>query len=71
MNEHYESIRSKSTCPECGGTDMGITYLYESGGAVKKHGKILGMDSYTGLGNLLMITCRACGFVAKSFVIAR
>jgi len=69
MNEHYEKIKSNTTCAECGGKDMGFTYLYDQGGIVKKQGTVLGMLSYTGLGDMLMITCRTCGFVAKSFVI--
>jgi len=69
MNEHYENIKNKTVCPECGGKDMGFTYLYDKGGAVKKKGKMLGMDAFTGIGNMLMITCRGCGMVAKSFAI--
>lgn len=71
MNEFYENIRSKTECSECGGKDMGITYIFEGSGAVKKQGTLLGMASYTGVGNLLMITCRKCGFVAKSFLVGR
>ncbi|MBL8021677.1 MAG: hypothetical protein JNM27_18540 [Leptospirales bacterium] len=71
MNEFYENIRSKSECSECGGKDMGITYVYEAGGIVKNQGTLLGMKSYTGVGNLLLIACRKCGFVAKSFLIGR
>ncbi|HLP13245.1 MAG TPA: hypothetical protein VK177_15015 [Flavobacteriales bacterium] len=71
MTEHYENIRSKTICPECQGNDMGITYLWEKSGTVKKQGTVLGMNSFTGLGNLLMITCRKCGCVAKSFVVSK
>ena len=71
MTEHYENIRSKTVCTECGNNDMAISYLYESGGIVKKHSKVLGMSAFTGLGNVLMIVCRKCGFIAKSFAIAK
>lgn len=71
MNEHYEAIRAKTECSECGGKDMGIVHMYEKSGIVKKKGTALGMDSYTGLGNVLMIACRGCGFIAKSFLINR
>ncbi|HEY1039868.1 MAG TPA: hypothetical protein VGF30_10710 [Bacteroidia bacterium] len=71
MTEFYESIKSKTICTECGGNDMGFTYLYEGSGEVKKQTKVLGMIAYQGIGNMLMITCRKCGMVAKSFVIAK
>jgi hypothetical protein len=71
MNEHYETIRSKTVCTECGGNDMDISYLYDGSGAVKKRKTALGMTGYTGSGNMLMIVCKNCGFLAKSFVIAR
>ena len=71
MTEHYENIKNKTVCTECGGKEMGIGYLYEKSGTVKKHSKVLGMDAFTGNANMLMILCNKCGFVAKSFVIAK
>lgn len=71
MNEHYENIKSKTVCTECNGKEMHIAYLYEGTGIIKKPGKTLGITSYTGAGNMLMIVCKSCGFVAKSFAIGK
>lgn len=71
MTEFYEKIKEKTVCTECNGKDLGFTYLYESSGTVKKHSKVLGMNAYSGIGNMLMITCRTCGFVVKSFLISK
>lgn len=71
MNEFYENVAAKSNCSECGKQDMGIAYVYESGGLVKKPGEALGIKAYIGAGNMLIIVCKACGFVEKSFVIAK
>lgn len=71
MTEHYENIRAKTVCTECGGNDMAISYLYESSGIMKKQSKVLGMSTYVGLGNMLMIVCRKCGYINKSFAIAK
>ncbi|HNL66959.1 MAG TPA: hypothetical protein PKK76_00455 [Leptospiraceae bacterium] len=50
---------------------MAFGYLFEGTGAVKKKGSLLGLDAFSGVGNMIMIVCQGCGFVAKSFVIAR
>jgi len=68
---NYDEIAKKTVCSECGGNDMGITFIYDNSGALKKKGSLLGMDSYSAIGNVLNITCRGCGFIAKSFAVAR
>jgi len=50
---------------------MGFAYLYEGNGAVKKRGTMLGLETYVTAGNMLMIFCTSCGFVAKSFLIEK
>ena len=67
----YEEVKNKTECSECGNKDMGIAYVHDNKGAVKKKGKTLGMDSFTPTGNLLLIMCKQCGFVAKSFGVPR
>ncbi|MDP2385731.1 MAG: hypothetical protein Q8M29_05135 [Bacteroidota bacterium] len=71
MTEHYENIKNKTVCTECGGKEMGFAYLYEKSGTVKGHSKVLGMHAFTGKANMLMIVCNTCGFIAKSFAIAK
>jgi hypothetical protein len=71
MNEYYESIKNKTVCTECDGKEMAIGYLYENSGIVKIHTELLGLSAYKGTSNMLMIICKKCGFVNKSFVFAR
>jgi len=71
MNEFYENIKNKTTCTECGNKEMDISYVYEGGGAVKKQTTVMNFTGYQGMGNLLLITCKGCGFVAKTFLIGR
>lgn len=73
MNQpvNYDEIAKNTVCPHCGGSDMGITFVYDNSGALKKKGTLLGMDAYTPIGNVLNITCRGCGCIAKSFAVAR
>jgi rubredoxin len=71
MSDYYEKIKEKTVCTECGGKDMAFGYLFEKSGIVKTNTTVLGMSAFTGVGNMLLITCRACGFVAKSFVIKK
>jgi hypothetical protein len=71
MNEYYENIKDKTVCTECGGKEMAIGHLWESSGIVKIHTTVLGLGAYKGTSNMLMIICKKCGFVNKSFVIAR
>ena len=71
MNEHYENIKNKTVCTECGGKEMDLAYVHDAAGAVKTVTKVLGMQAYKGVGNLLIICCRKCGFVAKSFAVGR
>jgi rubredoxin len=71
MEEKFENIRKNTTCSECGGKEMAFGYPFEGTGAVKKKGSLLGLDAFSGVGNMIMIVCQGCGFVAKSFVIAR
>jgi hypothetical protein len=68
---NYDEIAKRTVCTECGGSDMGITFIFDGSGALKKKGTLLGMDAYTPVGNILNITCRGCGLIAKSFAVAR
>lgn len=67
----YEDVKNKTECSECGNKEMGIAYMYETEGIVKKKGTTLGMTSYSPSGNLLLIMCKSCGFVAKTFGVPR
>ncbi len=71
MTINYDEIAKKTVCSECGGNDMGITFIYEGTGALKKKGTLVGMDAYTAVGTVPNITYRGCGFIAKSFAVAR
>jgi hypothetical protein len=71
MNEYYENIKNKTVCTECGGTEMAIGYFYEVSGSVKILTTVMGANAYKGTSNMLMIICKKCGFMNKSFVVAR
>ena len=72
MNEYYENIKNKTVCTECGGKEMAFGYIYEANGsAVKKLTTVLGIPTYRGAANMLMIICNKCGLVNKSYVYAR
>ena len=71
MNEYYEKIKDKTVCTECGGKEMAFGYLWESSGTVKILTTVLGAAAYKGTSNILLIVCKKCRFVNKSFVFAR
>jgi len=71
MGVNYEEIIRNLACTDCGGKEMEVRFLYESGGALKKQGKVLGMTSFQGTGNLMLVMCRGCGLVLKMYGIAK
>jgi predicted nucleic-acid-binding Zn-ribbon protein len=71
MNDYYENIKNNAVCTECGSREMGIAYLHDNDGLVKNVTKVLGLKAYAGVGNVLVIVCKKCGFIVKSFVVAR
>lgn len=66
MMVNIEDIKTKTTCPDCGGKELSLGYSYGEGSLHKKT-SILGMAAYSQGSNIVHIICRNCGLLIKSF----
>lgn len=71
MNDHYKNIKNKTACTECGGKEMEFGYQVGGDGSIQQPATFLGMETFKGYKDVLMIICVNCGFVAKSFAVER
>lgn len=66
MAQDFEKIKNNTVCPECGKKEMGLGYTYGDGSAHAAT-TVLGMKAYKQASNLVMIICKNCGLLVKSY----
>lgn len=63
----FDEIAKKTACKDCGNEDMDVGYMFEGSGAISR--RIPG--GFIGHGNGVLIYCKACGKVAKTYVVTK
>ena len=66
MEQNFEDIKSKTTCPDCSGKEM-VFGFRSTEGEISKKTSFLGMDAYKRATGEVMIICKNCGLVIKSY----
>ncbi len=66
MPQNFNDIKSKTVCSDCGGKEMVLGYT-ASEGAIHKKTSVLGMEAYSRATTKVMVICKNCGLVVKSY----
>lgn len=60
----FENIRLNTTCTDCGHTEMAMGYSYGDGSI---HKKVLQNNAYAIATRTIVIVCKNCGLVVKTY----
>ena len=68
MAQNFEAIKLKTTCPDCSTKEMVLGYSSTDGDIYKKT-SVFGMAAYARATSEVMIICKNCGLLIKSYAL--